>query len=227
VPEREHLSELRETRTKILQIQGKRALGALRKWAEHNLDVRLPDSCIAKFDVTIESLEEHRLKDAALQVTDAAKLLVRDAPYDSLLLQEAARIACLVSELIEFSDVFAAYRSHELTAHSRGAMADNVVGVVARHGGKIDDLVSLLTEVFYYYNDKLGVPEDVSLSELQSLLTDELQSADLPGIALALWAATHGHLVRFSNAIQDGVASIVANRTWNLDEDTEQYHLAS
>ncbi len=223
-PDRDGHSGRLVKRRRILQTRGTQALRFVRKWANQNLGDRLPEQFIAELDAAIESITEHEPRVADLLVVEAAKTLVLDVPYDRLSFQEAAFVACLVSALIEFSCMLTAYRMHELTDRAPGVLADDAVGVVAKSDGTIKGLISLLTQIFRSNDHALGAPADLSSSELRSLLTDDLQNADLPIFSLALWTATHAHYTSLSSAIREAVALLSTNQAWNFD-DTQQSHL--
>ena len=224
-PDQEHIKRLQENWRKFLGIQGTRAICAIRNWAYDNLEASLPGPFVAELGAAIKLLKERKMEDAYWQIVGSTKLLVRDVDYDSLSVQKVAVITCLVSDLLEFSDSFIAYRSHEPTGHSRGVRADHAVEAVAKQGGRIEDLVSLLAEVFCDFGQELGEPKDISVSDLQSLLTNDIESANLPGICLAIWAATHGHLLGLNDQILAGVASLKSEQSKSFDVETQQYHL--
>lgn len=224
-PDQEHIKQLQENWRMFLGIQGTRAICAIRDWANHSLEERLPEQFVAELDAAIELLKKRKMEDAYWQIVRSTKLLVRDVDYDSLSVQQVAVITCMVSELTEFSDAFIAYRSHEPTGHCRGVVAEHAVGAVASQGGGIEDFVSLLTEVFCDFGQNLGAPKDVSVSELRALLTNDIESANLPGVCLAIWAATHGHLLGLNDQILEGVASLATNQTKSFDNETQQSHI--
>ena len=125
---------------------------------------------------------------------------------------------------MQYSDAFIAYRSHEPTGHHRGEVADHAVELAAKQDGRIEDFVSLLAEVFCDFGAELGDPKDASVSGLQSLLTNDIESANLPGVFLAIWAVTHGHLSYLNDSIQEGAALLAVARTKGSDNETQQSH---
>ena len=220
--DREHVLALLDKRRKILKSHGRLALRSIRQWANYSLVGKLPGLYMCHLDSAIESLKAGT-EDVEGHIAATVEQLLGGFRCQSLALKEAARAACLISELFEFWDVLSAIHSKHLTARSRGVMVDRAVRAVAKQGSTIEDLVSLVVEVLYYHNKTLGGLEDVLALELRSLLTENLQCAEFPPIHLALWAATRGHLAGLGDEIQHRRATLSAERTCGFDEETQQY----
>ncbi len=221
--DREHVLALLDKRQKILQNHGRLALRSIRQWANYSLVGKLPGPYMCHLDSAIESLKAGNLEDVARHIAATVELLLQGCECESLALKEAARTACLISELFEFWDVLSAVHSKHLTSRSRGIMVDRALQDVARQGSTIEDLVSLVAELFYYHNKTLGGSEGVLVLELRSLSTEILQCTEFSPVYLALWATTRGHLAGLMDEIMDRLASLSAERTCGFDEETQQY----
>jgi len=222
--DQKRIIRLQEKFLKFWSTDGTRALLSIRKWANREMDVAFPESFIAELDLAIELLMKRNLDDAHWRTARATIRLARDVDYNSMPLQEAAVIASLISALEQFSDAVSASSEDQITRPGT-VMAQHALGVVAKQGGTIDDLVPVLTNAFWSYNRKLRAPRDVLVSELKSLLPIGTKYSDLSGICIAIWAVTHGQLIRLNDAILFGVASLYRHGIWNFDNNTRQNQL--
>lgn len=211
--DREKLSVLVLARQELVQTRGARALRAIIDWAKSEIGRLLPGLCVGGLKRAIEQIEMRRFMDAATQITLAAGSLVEFVEYKRLSLQRAAQIACLASALIELSDELNAVRIWQLSAHCNGIMADNAVIQLAKKGGRVDDLVPTLAQVFLVYRAELAKSPYLWTAQFRDLLTENVTPADMPGISLAIWASAHGRISGLRAAIQDGVGMLIVAQT--------------
>lgn len=194
-------------REKLLRQLGLRTLKEIRDIVDVDLHYVIAefDGILVHINVAIKQFSSRDTRLAADSLMKAIRRCAFDVDFARLSLKEVAKLACLASDLLEIADALTAQRAEELSARSRGILADDGVRCVCM----IQQLIPTIARVYELYGQILGHPISMSAEQL-GLLAREAPEADLPGIILALWVASTGQAKTISDAVAAKVASSAA-----------------
>ena len=136
---------------------------------------------------------------------------MRNIEYDKLSLSEVSQMARLVCELSHVGGLLMVrcaddYFERAQTSNGRERWAKWSYGE-----GDLLALVPTLVEIYSEHGAVLGVPKDTTVDAIHQLI-DDVAPNDLAGFAIALWAATHGHLRDLNDAILAGLTENVTDK---------------
>ena len=185
----------------LVRSRGLPAIRELTEWVVGILGSKLPDEVLVQLYKAHDALLEGAESDTYNALEQAVLVTVSDIEYADLTLAEAVTLTCLVSKLVDLADHVVAGMSSDLSVRMNVVSPNPNIRDLASGQGELADLVDILARFFFIHRRMLPVPAAVTVQELRARIALTRRSGDLPGLVIALWAATNGHLATIGGAI--------------------------
>lgn len=216
-----HLSET--YRRCVVQSRGVPAIRELTAWAVRTLGPKLSPEVPSKLQFAQEALRDGEESNAYDALELAALSMVQDLNYRDLILKEMAVCACFASKLIAIADHVVASISSDLDARCNVVTPGEGVWNLIGGDGVLGDLVDILVRFFWLTRAAMPEPQFATVEQIRAQITLRGHCGELPGFAVALWAATHGHLGTLGNEAAAGLAALA--RQYELKHSTIEAQL--
>ena len=176
-------------------------------WACELLSESDAEGALDRIYKATEAIDNSKFDDAADLLEDAIHTIALEIEYDDLSLIEVSSIAWLMSELADLYERLTIRRDADYCERAFISIGRNQWARLSRNEGELTDLVPILAEVCSENSNVLGLPKDTTTDGVFKLIDGNPNPSYLVGIAIAYWAATHGHLVTLNDAVLSTMAS--------------------
>jgi hypothetical protein len=197
-----------QRREHVLRSTGIETLSAIRDWVKQHPKTRAPKNFTNDIDEACRMIKRMNYEASAIILEESAEALVRDLDYRALSLQETALVSSFVAEMIGIAEALEALGARHLTIASRDIRADDALWRAANGKASMGDLVPLVAEVFCHCGDKLCSPNRTTLADLRNVMLEGVDYTDIPGFAVAMWAAANKQLIALNKSILETVAGL-------------------